>query len=76
MEIFKNLLSRVEATPEGSRNTLSHRDAMYELSVKLESLEHTIPRDLLNCTEIDKLDRARRLVDSYYSNMNSFGVAV
>uniref|UniRef100_A0AAU6W445 Uncharacterized protein n=1 Tax=Pseudomonas phage Cygsa01 TaxID=3138529 RepID=A0AAU6W445_9VIRU len=76
MEIFKTLLSRIDATPEGSRNTMAHRDAMYELSVKLQSIELTIPRNLMTCKEIDQLDRARILVDNYYSNMNSFGVAV
>jgi hypothetical protein len=76
MEIFKTMLARIEATPERSRDTMKHRDAMYELSVKLQSITMTIPRNLLNGAEIQQLDRARVLVDDYYSNMNSFGVAV
>lgn len=76
MQILQNLLSRIEATPEGQRNTMSHRDAMYDLSVRVQAVTMTIPRNLMTGQEIQQFDRAIILVDDYYSNMNSFGVAV
>lgn len=76
MEIVKKLLLSAESTPKGSRNTMAHRDLMYDLSVRIESVKATIPPELINGDENQMLDRAQTLVDGYYSNLKSFGVTV
>lgn len=76
MEILARMLKDVESVPEDQRDTMKYRDSMYELAVKAQSVDMTVPKSLMAHNEIEIVDRALALVDRYYNSASSLGVVV